>query len=78
MSVSVANSEVFGQREDHLKDKRDRIMKELLAQLNQRSAAQPAWRGMTDVHYIFLWNSNTLSLLDYEVVIKLRYTGRSK
>ena len=43
-------------------------MKELLAHLNRGSAGQPAWEGKTDVHYIFMWKSNSLELVTYEVV----------
>ena len=64
---AIGLSEVFGQREE-LKDRGEVIMSELLRLLNQGSAEQPAWQGMTDVHYIFLWNSNSLRLVNYEVV----------
>ena len=43
-------------------------MSELSEQLDQGSAEQPAWEGRTDVHYIFLWNSNRLRLVNYEVI----------
>ena len=43
-------------------------MLQLLRELNQGSAEQPAWEGKTDVHYIFLWNSSSLHLLDYQVL----------
>ena len=61
-------SEIFNQKQDHLKHGREDIIIELLRELNQRSAEQPAWKGKTDVHYIFLWNSSSLHLLDYQVV----------
>ena len=64
---AIGISEVFGQREN-FKDWREAIMSELLAHLNQGSAEQPAWDGRTDVHYIFIWDSTSLHLVDYEVV----------
>ena len=65
---AIGISEVFSQKNDDLKGIKENIMSELLAQLNRGSAAQPAWQGRTDAHYIFLWNSNRLCLVDYEVV----------
>ena len=43
-------------------------MSELLGQVNQGIAEQPAWEGRTYAHYIFIWNSNSLRLVNYEVV----------
>ena len=43
-------------------------MSELLHHLNQCSAEQPTWEGRANAHYIFLWNSNRLPLVDYDVV----------
>jgi hypothetical protein len=65
---AIGISEVFNQKDNHLKDRRENIMLELLRELNQRSAERPAWEGRTGVHKIFLWNSRRLRLLDYEVV----------
>ena len=64
---AIGISEVFNQRDD-LKDRREVIMSELLHHLNQCSAEQPAWEGRTDAHYIFLWNLNSLPLVDCDVV----------
>ncbi len=64
---AIGISEIFNQKDDHLKGRRENIMLELLRKLNQRSAEQPAWEGRTDAHYIFLWNSSSLRLLDYAV-----------
>ena len=65
---AIGISEVFNQKDDALKGAKEKIMSELLEHLNQGSAEQPAWEGKTDVHYIFLWNSNSLCLIEYEVV----------
>ena len=64
---AIGISEVFNQREN-LEDRREDIMSVLLGHLNQGSAGQPAWEGRTDIHYIFLWKSNRLGLVNYEVV----------
>ena len=65
---AIGISEIFSQGEDDLKHRREAIMSELLAKLDQGSAGQPAWEGRTSVHYIFLWNSNRLRLVTYEVI----------
>ena len=59
-------SEVFSLKEHH-PQKRQGIMKHLLGRLNS-SAAQPAWTGQCDGHYIFLWNSNRLMLTTSEYI----------
>ena len=64
---AIGISEVFNQRED-LEDRREVIMSELLGHLNQGSAEQPAWEGRTDVHYIFIWKTDSLRMVDYAVV----------
>ena len=64
---AIGISEVFNQREN-LEDRREVIMSALLGHLNQGSAEQPAREGRTDAHYIFIWNSNSLRLVNYEVV----------
>jgi hypothetical protein len=43
-------------------------MKIILDELNADSAAQPVWIGKADVHYIFVWNTNVLTCLLYEVI----------
>ena len=65
---AVGISEIFSQGHDDLKPRKEDIMSELLGQLNQGSAEQSAWEGRTDVHYIFLWNSNRLRLVNYEAI----------
>ena len=39
----------------------------LLGTLNP-AAGQPDWQGRADVHYMLLWDSNSLPPVDYEVV----------
>ena len=64
---AIGLSEVFNVLNDELYDIRQDIMAELLQALNG-SAEQPVWDGRADVHYIFLWNTSSLQLRDYEVV----------
>ena len=59
-------SGVFDLKEHH-HQKRQGIMKHLLGRLNS-SAAQPAWTGQCDGHYIFVWNSNRLMLTTSEYI----------
>ena len=65
---AVGISEIFSQGHDDLKPRKQDIMSELLGQLNQGRAEQSAWEGRTDVHYISLWNSSRLRLVNYEVI----------
>ena len=68
--------EVFNQKEDHLRHRRQQILEMILTMLNTYavcSAEQPAetqeiWTGETDQHYIFIWNTNNLNCVNYEVV----------
>ena len=72
---AVGISEVFNLRDDH-HEKRQNIMEQLLSKLNSSagqpatsadsSAAQPAWMGRSDGHYIFVWNSHRLILVTSE------------
>ena len=64
---AIGLSEVFNVLKDELYDTRQEIMAELLQALNG-STEQPVWDGRADVHYIFLWNTSSLQLRDYEVV----------
>jgi len=61
-------SEVFNIAEDDKHQRRQEIMKIILDELNADSAAQPVWTGKADVHYIFVWNTNVLTCLLYEVI----------
>jgi len=61
-------SEVFNIREDDKHQLRQDIMNIILDELNADSAAQPVWIGKADVHYIFVWNTNVLTCLLYEVI----------
>ena len=51
---AIGISEIFNQGEDNLKHRREAIMSELLAKLDQGSAGQPAWEGRTNFYYIFV------------------------
>ena len=46
---------------------KQQIMRDILLVLND-SAEQPVWAGKADVHYIFVWNTNALTCLLYEVI----------
>ena len=61
-------SEVFNILEDDKHQLRQDIMNIILDELNADSAAQPVWIGKADVHYIFVWNTNVLTCLLYEVI----------
>ena len=43
-------------------------LKLILDELNADSAAQPVWIGKADVHYIFVWNTDALTCVLYEVI----------
>ena len=60
-------SQVFDLRQVNHWQKRQGIMKHLLRALNS-SAAQPAWTGKCDGHYIFVWNSSRLMLKTAEYI----------
>ena len=60
-------SQVFDLRQVNHWQKRQGIMKHLLRGLNS-SAAQPAWTGQCDGHYIFVWNSSRLMLKTAEYI----------
>ena len=61
-------SEVFNIGDDDKHQQRQEIMKRILDELNADSAAHPVWIGKADVHYIFVWNTNALTCLLYEVI----------
>ena len=48
--------------------RRQEIMNLILDELNAERAAQPVWTGKADVHYIFVWNTNALTCVLYEVI----------
>ena len=60
-------SQVFDLRQVNHWQKRQGIMTHLLRALNS-SAAQPAWTGKCDGHYIFVWNSSRLTLKTAEYI----------
>ena len=60
-------SQVFDLRQVNHWQKRQGIMIHLLRGLNS-SAAQPAWTGQCDGHYIFVWNSSRLTLKTAEYI----------
>ena len=64
---AVGISQVFDLRQVNHWQKRQGIMKHLLGGLNS-SAAQPAWTGQCDGHYIFVWNSSRLMLKTAEYI----------
>ena len=67
---AVGISEVFNLKDD-MWEERQVIMEHVVSKLNSsaaRSAARPAWPGRSDGHYIFVWNSSRLLLMDYEYV----------
>ena len=62
---AVGISEVFNLREENMSQERQAIMDHVLSKLNiinPSRAAQPAWKGRCDGHYIFVWDSNRLVL----------------
>ena len=61
-------TEVFNIANDNERPRRQGIMKLILDELNVDSAAPPVWIGKTDVHYIFVWNTDALTCLLYEVI----------
>ena len=75
---AVGICEVFNLRDDSCWQRRQNIMKHVVRKLNSRaeqpatsadnSAEQPAWKGQSDGHYIFAWNSNRLILRSYEYI----------
>ena len=64
---AIGISEVLNLRDDHLHERREIIMQPLLVARNDK-AAQPAWEGRCDGHYIFLWNTSTLHPKMYEFI----------
>ena len=73
----VGISEVFNLKDD-LWDRRQDIMQHVLAKLNgsaappatrlDSSSARPLWTGLSDGHYIFIWNSTRLLLVVYDYI----------
>ena len=64
---AVGISEVFSIKDDKLRERKENIMNEILAILND-GAAHPDWTGRTDAHYIFLWMASLLKLGEYELI----------
>ena len=78
---AVGICEVFNLRDDcsnPMAERRPDIMQHIVSKLNSgdgqpassavRSAARPAWKGQSDGHYIFVWNSNRLVLTAYNYI----------
>ena len=71
---AVGICEVFNLRDDSCWQQRQDIMEHVVWKLNttatsaDNSAEQPAWKGQSDGHYIFAWNSNRLLLTSYEYI----------
>ena len=69
----MESRQCHGIEEDRLAADRQQIMDALLSGFNvpqpasPHSAAQPAWHGRIDIHYIFVCNDK-LKLTDYSVV----------
>ena len=78
LNLSRGICEVLNLRDDSYWQQRQDIMKHVVWKLNSRaeqpatsadnSAQQPAWKGQSDGHYIFAWNSNRLVLTSYEYI----------
>ena len=78
LNLSRGICEVLNLRDDSYWQQRQDIMKHVVWKLNSRaeqpatsadnSAQQPAWKGQSDGHYIFVWNSNRLVLTSYEYI----------
>ena len=74
---AVGISEVFNLKDQGLQQRQD-IMQHVVSKLNSRaarpatsadsSAAQPAWAGQSDGHYIFVWNTSKLLQTVYNYV----------
>ena len=48
--------------------RKEQIMNAILDRLNENSEGSDFWIGRTDVHYVFVWNSNALKLVHYNVI----------
>ena len=64
---AIGISEIYNLRDTHLAEKRQIIMSYVLSKLND-SAQQPVWRGQSDGHYMFLWNTEKLRLKMYKYI----------
>ncbi len=67
---AIRMSEVFGIEDYDLSHRKDTIMQYVLKALHALTdiAEHHVWRGVADVHYIFLWNSAALQLCAYKVI----------
>ena len=75
---AVSICEVFNLRDDSWWQQRQDIMEHVVRKLNTSAAQQqtpadssaerPAWKGQSDGHYIFAWNSNRLVLTTYKYI----------
>ena len=64
---AIGICEVYNLRDTHLAGERQVIINHVLSKLND-SAQQPVWRGESDGHYMFLWNTQKLHLELYKYV----------
>ena len=64
---AIGICEIYNLRDTHLAGERQVIINHVLSQLNN-SAQQPVWRGESDGHYMFLWNTQKLHLELYKYV----------
>ena len=64
---AIGICEIYNLRDTHLAGKRQAIINHVLWKLNN-SAQQPVWRGESDGHYMFLWNTQKLHLELYKYV----------
>ena len=64
---AIGICEIFNLRDAHLAEVRKIIMRRVLSKLND-STQRPVWEGMTDGHYMFLWNTKKLLLKIYKYI----------
>ena len=64
---AIGICEIYNLRDTHLAAKRQAIINHVLWKLNN-SAQQSVWRGESDGHYMFLWNTQKLHLELYKYV----------
>ena len=64
---AIGICEIYNLRDTHLAGERQVIINHVLSQLNN-SAQQPVWRGESDGHYMFLWNTKKLHRELYKYV----------
>ena len=64
---AIGICEIYNLRDTHLAGEREVIINHVLSKLNN-SAQQSVWRGESDGHYMFLWNTQKLHLELYKYV----------